>query len=41
LKAEKIHLFVFKDNQSAQAFYERQAWVKRHDIHVYSLNTRQ
>jgi len=40
LKAEKIHLFVFKDNQVAQAFYESQAWVKRHDIQVYSLNTK-
>lgn len=39
LKAEKIHLFVFEDNQGAKAFYERQAWIRRHDIQVYSINT--
>ncbi len=38
LKAEKIHLFVFKDNQGAQTFYEKMAWTKRQDIEVYSLN---
>ncbi len=40
LKADKIHLFVFKGNQGAQAFYESQAWTKRHDIQVYSLNVK-
>ncbi|MEQ8201353.1 MAG: GNAT family N-acetyltransferase [Syntrophomonadaceae bacterium] len=38
LKAEKIHLFVFKDNQGAQAFYNRQAWIKRQDIEVFTVN---
>lgn len=36
LKAEKIHLFVFRDNQGAQAFYERQAWTRRQDIEVFT-----
>jgi ribosomal protein S18 acetylase RimI-like enzyme len=40
LKAEKIHLFVYKDNQGAQIFYERQEWIKRQDIEVFSINTK-
>ncbi|MGI5912377.1 MAG: GNAT family N-acetyltransferase [Syntrophomonadaceae bacterium] len=39
LNAGKIHLFVFNSNFEAIAFYEKQGWLKRKDIKIFSLNT--
>jgi ribosomal protein S18 acetylase RimI-like enzyme len=39
LKAGKIHLFVLKSNEEAILFYEKQDWIKRHDIEAFSFNT--
>ena len=38
LQAEKIHLFVFKDNPGAMVFYEKQGWHIRKDIEIFSFN---
>ncbi len=38
LKAEKIHLFVINNNFAAMTFYDKQDWVKRQDITVFSYN---
>ena len=38
LKAEKIHLFVLKSNPEAMVFYEKQHWIKRNDLEVFSFN---
>lgn len=38
LKAEKIHLFVFNNNYGAMAFYEKQGWIKRQDINIFSFS---
>lgn len=40
LKAEKIHLFVLKSNPGAMGFYEKQGWIKRKDIEIFTLNTK-
>lgn len=39
LGAGKIHLFVLKSNEQAILFYEKQDWIKRQDIEVFSFNT--
>jgi ribosomal protein S18 acetylase RimI-like enzyme len=36
LGAQKIHLFVFDDNQTAINFYRRAGWNQRRDIQVMS-----
>lgn len=36
LKAGKIHLFVFRNNLTAMAFYEKQGWLERNDIKIFS-----
>jgi len=38
IKAGKIHLFVFNNNSLAMALYEKQGWIKRNDINIYSLD---
>lgn len=38
LKADKINLFILKSNPEAEGFYEKQGWIKRKDIEVFSLN---
>lgn len=35
---EKCHLFVFQENHSGIAFWERIGWSVRHDLHIMSVN---
>ncbi len=39
INAGKIHLFVLKSNSEVEGFYEKQGWIKRQDIEVFSLDT--
>lgn len=39
LGARKVHLFVFRDNEQAIAFYQHAGWELRHDIVVMSCST--
>ncbi|HOB12534.1 MAG TPA: GNAT family N-acetyltransferase [Syntrophomonadaceae bacterium] len=40
LKADKIHLFVLKTNPEVEGFYEKQGWIKRKDIEIFSFNAK-
>ena len=35
----KVHLFVFEDNQAAQAFWQETDWIRRDDLVVFSHPT--
>lgn len=35
----KCHLFVFKDNETGNAFWGSTGWTRRQDIFAYSKNT--
>lgn len=35
---EKCHIFVFKNNETGNAFWEKSGWKKRDDINVYSID---
>jgi len=39
MKAGKIHLFVLRSNPDVRSFYEKQGWIKRNDIEIFSLDT--
>ncbi len=39
LKAEKIALFVLNSNHAAMTFYEKQDWVKRQDVEIFSFKS--
>jgi ribosomal protein S18 acetylase RimI-like enzyme len=34
---EKCHIFVFKNNESGNNFWEKSGWKKRNDINVFSF----
>jgi ribosomal protein S18 acetylase RimI-like enzyme len=34
---EKCHIFVFKNNENGNAFWEKAGWKKREDINVFSF----
>ncbi len=34
----KSHLFVLKENRSAQSFWSKLGWELREDVHLFSLN---
>ena len=34
---EKCHIFVFKNNETGNAFWEKSGWKKRDDINVFSF----
>jgi len=34
---DKCHIFVFKNNESGNAFWEKSGWKKREDINVFSF----
>lgn len=38
LKASKVHLFAFNDNQQAARLYQQQGWDRRQDIQVFSMD---
>ncbi|HOH38191.1 MAG TPA: GNAT family N-acetyltransferase, partial [Spirochaetota bacterium] len=36
-RIEKCHIFVFKNNEDGNTFWEKSGWKKRDDINVFSF----